>query len=100
MDRRLTEVTHPFLPVAGFVALTTAAIGVCALLILRNESLVAFGSLLTFALLLAVMVRWQRGVYGLLLYLPISGAVTIVSYEPVGDGRGHVQAYKVVARRE
>lgn len=31
---------------------------------------------------------------------PISGAVTIVSYEPVGDGRGHVQSYKVVARRD
>jgi hypothetical protein len=31
---------------------------------------------------------------------PISGAVSIVSYDPVADGKGHVQSYKVVARRE
>jgi hypothetical protein len=31
---------------------------------------------------------------------PISGAVSIVSYEPVPDGKGHVQSYKVVVKRE
>ena|SRR5258708_305755 len=31
---------------------------------------------------------------------PISGAVLILSYEPVTDGRGRVQSYKVLARRE
>jgi hypothetical protein len=31
---------------------------------------------------------------------PISGEVSIVSYEPVADGKGHVQSYKVVAKRE
>lgn len=31
---------------------------------------------------------------------PISGAVSIVSYEPVSDGRGKVQSYRVLARRE
>ncbi len=31
---------------------------------------------------------------------PISGAVKIVSYEPVKDGKGRVQAYKVLAKRE
>jgi hypothetical protein len=31
---------------------------------------------------------------------PISGAVSIVSYEPVSDGKGRVQGYKVLARRE
>jgi hypothetical protein len=30
---------------------------------------------------------------------PISGDVTIVSYEPVDDGKGHVQSYKVLAKR-
>jgi hypothetical protein len=30
---------------------------------------------------------------------PISGAVTIVSYEAVDDGKGHVQSYKVLAKR-
>jgi len=31
---------------------------------------------------------------------PISGAVTIVSYDPVSDRKGNVQSYKVVVRRE
>ena len=30
---------------------------------------------------------------------PISGEVTIVNYEPVADGKGHVQAYKVMVKR-
>ena len=30
---------------------------------------------------------------------PISGDVTIVNYEPVADGKGHVQAYKVLVKR-
>ena len=30
---------------------------------------------------------------------PISGDVKIVSYEPVDDGKGHVQSYKVLAKR-
>jgi hypothetical protein len=31
---------------------------------------------------------------------PISGAVTIVSYEAVSDGKGKIQSYKVLAQRE
>lgn len=31
---------------------------------------------------------------------PISGAVSIVSYEPVTDGKGRVQTYKVLAKRD
>jgi hypothetical protein len=31
---------------------------------------------------------------------PISGAVSIVSYEVVSDRKGKVQIYKVVAQRE
>jgi len=31
---------------------------------------------------------------------PISGAVTIVSYEPVSDSKGKIQSYKVLATRE
>ena len=31
---------------------------------------------------------------------PISGAVSIVSYEPVSDGNGKIQSYKVLAQRE
>jgi hypothetical protein len=31
---------------------------------------------------------------------PISGAVSIVSYEPVSDGKGKIQSYKVLAQRD
>jgi hypothetical protein len=31
---------------------------------------------------------------------PISGAVSIVSYEAVSDGKGKVQSYRVLAQRE
>jgi len=31
---------------------------------------------------------------------PISGAVSIASYEAVSDRKGHVQSYKVVVKRE
>ena len=31
---------------------------------------------------------------------PISGAVSIVSYEPISDSKGKVQSYKVLAQRE
>jgi hypothetical protein len=31
---------------------------------------------------------------------PISGAVSIVSYEPVSDHKGKVQSYKVLVKRE
>jgi hypothetical protein len=31
---------------------------------------------------------------------PISGAVSIVSYDPVSDGKGRVQSYKVLAKRD
>jgi len=31
---------------------------------------------------------------------PISGAVSIVSYEAVSDGKGNIQSYKVLATRE
>jgi hypothetical protein len=31
---------------------------------------------------------------------PISGAVSIVSYDPIVDSAGHVQGYKVLAKRD
>jgi hypothetical protein len=31
---------------------------------------------------------------------PISGAVSIISYETVSDRKGNVQTYKVLAKRE
>jgi hypothetical protein len=76
-DREHNDAARHFLPATALVFLITAGIGGCALLILRNESLAAFGGLVASALLMFIMVRWQRGVYGLLLYVPIAGAVTL-----------------------
>ena len=44
----------------------------------------------------------DRSVREQLLHIiePISGAVSIVSYEPVSDGKGQVQSYKVLAKRD
>jgi hypothetical protein len=44
----------------------------------------------------------DRSVREQLLHIiePISGAVSIVSYETVADRNGHVQSYKVLAKRE
>ena len=44
----------------------------------------------------------DQAVRGQLLRIiePISGVVSIVSYEPVFDGKGKVQSYKVLAQRE
>ena len=50
----------------------------------------------------AVNASDDPGVREQLLHIiePISGAVSIVSYEPVTDHKGQVQSYKVVAKRE
>jgi hypothetical protein len=44
----------------------------------------------------------DRSVRQQLLHIiePISGAVSIVQYETVADGKGHVQSYKVLVQRE
>jgi hypothetical protein len=44
----------------------------------------------------------DRSVRGQLLSIiePISGAISIVSYESIADAKGHVQSYKVTAQRE
>jgi hypothetical protein len=44
----------------------------------------------------------DRSVREQLLHIiePISGAVTIVNYDPVLDGKGQVQSYKVLVERE
>jgi hypothetical protein len=44
----------------------------------------------------------DRSVRDQLLHIiePISGAVSIVSYEPVSDSKGQVQSYKVLAKRD
>ena len=50
----------------------------------------------------AVTAGDDRAVRDQLLHIvePISGAVSIVSYETVSDHKGNVQSYKVLAKRE
>ena len=50
----------------------------------------------------AVKAGDDRSVREQLLHIiePISGAVSIISYETVSDGKGRVQSYRVVAKRE
>jgi hypothetical protein len=50
----------------------------------------------------AVVPGDERAVREQLLHIiePISGAVSIVSYEPISDSKGKVQGYKVLAQRE
>jgi len=44
----------------------------------------------------------DRAVRQQLLHIiePISGGVSIIQYEPVADGKGRVQSYKVLVQRE
>ncbi len=50
----------------------------------------------------AVSAGDEQSVRDQLLHIiePISGAVSIVSYESVSDRKGKLQAYRVIARRE
>ena len=50
----------------------------------------------------AVVPGDERAVREQLLHIiePISGAVSIVSYEPISDSKGKVQGYKVLAQRQ
>ncbi len=50
----------------------------------------------------AVSAGDEQSVRDQLLHIiePISGAVSIVSYEVVSDGKGKVQSYRVLAQRE
>jgi len=50
----------------------------------------------------AVSAGDEQSVRDQLLHIiePISGAVSIVSYEAVSDGKGKVQSYRVLAQRE
>ena len=49
----------------------------------------------------AIMPGDDRSMREQLLHIiePISGEVSIVKYEPVTDGRGRVQSYKIVVQR-
>lgn len=59
------------------ILLFTLAVG---WLIVRGRGLTAVGVLLLSMFYLMILTRWQRGVYGLLVYLPFAGLVTLALY--------------------
>jgi len=59
------------------VVLVTVTLG---FLILRGHGLVASGGFVLLVFYLGILARWQRGVYGLLGYLPFAGVVTLALY--------------------
>ncbi|HEX2715394.1 MAG TPA: hypothetical protein VHM88_24705, partial [Candidatus Acidoferrales bacterium] len=59
------------------ILLFTLAVG---WLILRGHGLAAVGALAVSFLYLLILARWQHGVYGLLVYLPFAGLVTLAFY--------------------
>ena len=59
------------------ILLLTLAVG---WLIVGGRGLTAVGVLALSILYLMILARWQRGVYGLLIYLPFAGLVTLALY--------------------
>jgi hypothetical protein len=75
-----TETERPILSTLGLLLLLAAATALAALCILRQDWTAAGGLFIAGALYLTILVDWKLGIYGLLLYLPISGAVTLAFY--------------------
>jgi hypothetical protein len=74
------ETERPLLSTLGLFLALTAATALAAFCILRAEWTVAAGLFIACAFYLVILVDWKRGIYGLLLYLPISGVATLALY--------------------
>src|SRR2546422_11139203 len=59
------------------VVLVTVTLG---FLILRGHGLVASGGFVLLVFYLGILARWQRGVFGILGYLPFAGVGTLALY--------------------
>jgi uncharacterized membrane protein YhaH (DUF805 family) len=75
-----SETERPLLGTLGLVLALTAATALAAFCILRAEWTLAAGLFVACTLYLIILVDWKRGIYGLLLYLPISGVATLAFY--------------------
>lgn len=85
---------RPRLAAAGSLVLGILfALGV-GWLILRGRGLYAAGGSLVAFLYLGILLRWQRGFYGLLVYLPFAGVVTLSLYPWNGLPILHPALYK------
>jgi hypothetical protein len=74
------ETERPTLAILGLLGTLTAATALAAFCILRAQWAAAAGLFIAGVLYLIILVDWKRGIYGLLLYLPISGVVTLAFY--------------------
>ncbi len=63
-------------------------------LVVRGQGLTAVGFLALSIFYLMILVRWQRGIYGLLIYLPFSGLVTLALYPWEGPALLNPVLYK------
>ena len=85
---------RPRLAAAGSLVLGILfALGV-GWLILRGRGLYAVAAFLLVFLYLGILLRWQRGFYGLLVYLPFAGVVTLSLYPWKGLPMLHPALYK------
>ena len=71
---------HPQLARAGWWMLLGLATLGLGWLIVRGRGPLAAGAFIFAILYLSILARWQRGIYGLLIYLPFSGVVTLALY--------------------
>jgi hypothetical protein len=71
---------RPLFSTLGLVGALAAAAALGAFCILRAEWTLAAGLFIACTLYLIILVDWKRGIYGLLLYLPISGVATLAFY--------------------
>ncbi len=79
---------------AGVLATTLLTALVAAGLILRERAPLAIAGLLFIALYAVILARWQRGIYGLLIYLPFAGLVTLAQYPWEGPALLNPLLYK------
>ncbi len=74
------DAERPFLSTLGLLGALAVATALAAFCILRAESTAAAGLFIACALYLVILVDWKRGIYGLLLFLPVSGVATLAFY--------------------
>ena len=85
---------RPGLASAGLFVLAVLFTLAVARLILSGRGLIAAGVLALALFYLTILVRWQRGLYGLLVYLPFAGLVTLALYPWEGPAILNPALYK------
>src|SRR5712691_13490092 len=90
----LASAYQPRLAGAGLLFALALATLAGAWLIVRGWGPAAGGGFVLLVFYLGILTRWQRGVYGLLGYLPFAGVVTLVLYPWEGPAIFNPVLYK------